>query len=146
MSHRPRRQKKRFPTCAHRGFGQYCHRCADLALRKQSIDTAARLQRDEWIETYDHDPIDLQHLPKPIVLKARKILEQLAQGTDYYKLQGKRLLGIDRNLIRIPVTRSYRLLVQDLGDKTPHFLKVLSHEAYNAIANNRFHQKLRMKG
>jgi hypothetical protein len=146
MSRRPRRQKKRFPTCAHRGFGQYCHHCADLALRKQSIATATKLQRDEWTETYDHDPIDLQGLPKPIVLKARKILEQLTQGTEYYKLQGKRLLGIDRDLIRIPVTRRYRLLIQDLGEKTPHFLKVLSHEAYNAIANNRIYQNLRIKG
>jgi hypothetical protein len=134
MSHRPRLHKKYFPICGHKGFGKYCHRCSDLAHRKQAIALESQLLRNQWLETYDHDPIDLKHLPKPIVLRARELLAQLAQGTEYYKLQGKRLLGIDRDLIRIPVTRRYRLLIQDVGNNTFQSLKVLSHEAYNAIA------------
>jgi hypothetical protein len=136
MSHRPRLHKKHFPTCGHKGFGKYCHRCSDRAQSKQAIARESQLLHSQWLETYDHDPIDLTHLPKPIVLRARQLLEQLAQGTEYYKLQGKRLLGIDRNLIRIPVTRRYRLLIQDIGNNTFQSLKVLSHEAYNAIARH----------
>ncbi|MEB3293086.1 MAG: hypothetical protein VKJ24_07990 [Synechococcales bacterium] len=136
MSRRPHLQKKRFANCGHRGFGQYCHRCADLNLRKQAIVQQETILRSQWLETYDHDPINLRHLPKPIVLRAREILAKLAQGTEYYKLQGKRLLGIDRDLIRIPVTRRYRLLLQDHGDNTFQSIKVLSHEAYNAIARH----------
>ena len=135
MSHRPRLHKKYFPSCGHRGFGTYCHRCSDIAHRKQTIAQESHILRSQWLETYDHDPIDLTHLPKPIVLRARKILEKLAQGKEYYKLQGKRLLGIDRDLIRIPVTRRYRLLIQDIGNNSFQSLKVLSHEAYNTIAH-----------
>ena len=134
MSSRPRLQKKRFSSCGHRGFGQYCHHCADRNLQKQAIVQEESILRSQWLETYDHDPIDLRHLPKPIVLRAREILAKLAQGTEYYKLQGKRLLGIDRDLIRIPVTRRYRLLLQDCGNSTFKSVKLLSHEAYNAIS------------
>jgi DNA mismatch repair ATPase MutS len=134
MSHRSRRYRKLFPSCGHKGFGKYCHRCSDLSHRKQAIALESKLQHSQWIESYSHDSIDLTHLPKPIVLRARQLLEHLAQGTEYYKLQGKRLLGTDRNLIRIPVTRRYRLLVQDVGNNTFQSRKVLSHEAYNAIA------------
>lgn len=130
---RPRLQKKHFPTCGHKGFGKYCHRCADLNRRKQSIVQEEQILRGTWLETYDHDPIDLTHLPKPIVLKSRAILEKLAQGTEYYKLQGKRLLGLDRDLISIRVSRSYRMLLQDCGNNIFQSLKVLSHESYNSI-------------
>ena len=95
----------------------------------------SKILRDRWLETYDHDPIDLHKLPKPIVLRAREILEQLAQGVEYYKFKGKWLLGIGRDLIRIPIGRRYRLLIQDIGDNSFQSLKVLSHEAYNAIAH-----------
>ena len=135
MSNRSRLHKKHFSRCGHRGFGQYCHRCADIADRKHSIAMESKILRDQWVETYDHDPIDLHELPKPIVLRARKILEQLAQGVEYYKFKGKRLLGVDRDLIRIPVGRRYRLLIQDIGNNTFQSLKVLSHEAYNSIAH-----------
>jgi hypothetical protein len=145
MSCRPRLQKKYFSACGHRGFGKYCHRCAEAAHQSQLTVTESKLLRDRWTESYLHDPVDLTGLPKPIVLKARETLGKLAQGTDYYALQGKRLIGIDRDLIRIPITRRYRLLIQDLGNNQFHLLKVLSHEAYNAIANNRLHQRLRMK-
>ena len=135
MSHRSRLHKKHFSRCGHRGFGQYCHHCADLSDRKHSIAMESKILRDQWVETYDHDPIDLHKLPKPIVIRARQILEQLAQGDEYYKFKGKRLLGIDRDLIRIPVGRRYRLLIQDIGNNTFQSLKVLSHEAYNSIAH-----------
>jgi hypothetical protein len=135
MSHRPRLHKKYFSSCGHRGFGQYCHRCTDIAYRKQTIVAESKILHDQWLQTYEQDSVDLRKLPKHIVIKARQILEQLAQGTEYYKLKGKRLLGIDRDLIRIPVTRRYRLLIKDIGDNMFEALKVLSHEAYNAIAH-----------
>ena len=133
MSSRPRLQKKRFSSCGHRGFGQYCHYCADRSMGKQAIVKEAKIDREVWLETYQNDSIDLRHLPKSIVLKARAILAKLAEGIEYYKLHGKRLLGIDRNLIRIPVTRRYRLLLKDCGNNSFQPFTVLSHEAYNAI-------------
>ena len=136
MSQRLRLHKKYFSSCGHRGFGQYCHRCSDIAHRKQTIAQESHILRNQWLETYDHDPIDLRHLPKPIVLKAREILAKLAQGTEYYKLQGKRLIWTDRNLISIRVSRSYRMLIKDCGNNIFQNLKVLSHEAYNTIARH----------
>ena len=136
MSHRSRLHKKYFSSCGHRGFGKHCHRCADIADRKQTIAAESKLLRDQWLQTYEQDSVNLRKLPKPIVVKARQILEQLAQGTEYYKLKGKRLLGVNPDLIRIPVTREYRLLIKDIGNNTFQALKVLSHEAYNAIARH----------
>lgn len=135
MSHRSRLYRKHFSSCGHRGFGQYCHRCADIKFRKQTIAAEPRFLRAQWLSTYEQDAVDLRNLPRSIVIKARQILEQLAQGTEYYKFQGKRLLGIDRDLIRIPVTRRYRLLIKAIGNNTFKALKVLSHEAYNTIAH-----------
>lgn len=101
-------------------------------LHKKPVEKQKHL-RDEWYETYSYDPIDLRHLPKPIVLKVRAILKKLAQGTEYYKLQGKRLIGIDRDLISLRVSRGYRMLLQDCGNNTFQPVRVLTHEAYNSI-------------
>jgi hypothetical protein len=64
-----------------------------------------------------------------VVLKARQILDGLANHQDYRDFHGKRLRH-DRFVISIPVTRNYRLLCRDQGS----FLipeSVVSHEDYN---------------
>ena len=134
MSRRSRKHKKRF-ACGHRGFGQYCHCCADRRRLREAKQQQRSCQRQQWKATFAHDPIDLRRLPKAIVLKARQILAALSQGEGFWKFAGKRL-SFDRSLIRIPVTYRYRLLCRLRGnDMTP--LQVLSHEAYNRVARNR---------
>lgn len=133
---RSRKQKKVF-ACGHRGFGQWCHACAT----RQPPPPAAQARHDrhrqrqqQWQATFQADPIDLTHLPKHIVLKARHNIRFLAAGGSYRQLGGKRLRG-NRSLLSVPVTRNYRLLCRITSHQiTPH--QVLSHEAYNAIARN----------
>ena len=97
--------------------------------------TNPNIQQLTWQATFQADPIPLKHLPKPIVLRTRKILKALAQGTPPSTLKGKRF-KFDRTLLRIPISYRYRLICrwQD-GSITP--LIVLSHEDYNAIAHNK---------
>jgi hypothetical protein len=101
--------------------------------------TAPQTAKQQWQASFAQDPIDLTHLPKPIVLKTRKILAALEQGMAPSQLQGKRL-SFDRTLLRIPVTYRYRLLCRWYSNQVIP-LQVLSHEAYNAIARNKKHVK-----
>lgn len=102
--------------------------------------TAPSTAKRQWQELFADDPIDLTHLPKPIVIKTRQILTALDQGVPPSQLQGKRL-SFNRTLLRIPVTYRYRLLCRWYANQIIP-LQVLSHEAYNAIARN----KKRVKG
>lgn len=138
MSHRSRKHKKKFP-CTHRGYGNYCHRCASKALKKKNQQTARQQQRQQWQSLFEKDPIDLSQLPKQIVKKTRHVLQALNTGIEYWQVSGKRL-NAARNVIRIPITRRYRLICRDDGDElTP--LEVLSHEDYNPISR-RFKRQL----
>lgn len=130
MSRRCRRHRKRF-ACGHQGFGQYCHRCAEQKKRKEVRQKLRQTQRQQWQATFAHDEIDLRHLPQQIVKKARKVIADLNQGTQYWQLSGKRLDAM-RNAIRIPVTRRYRLLCRDEGDQIKP-IQIVSHETYNTF-------------
>lgn len=161
MGHRSRRWRKRF-ACGHRGFGRYCHRCAERRRPRpkqgkqhdlQVLDRPSRdrptedqheeaywqerwQERQDWLDLFHADAVDLRHLPKPIVRKARRILAELEQGKAVGQLLGKRM-PFDRNLVRIPVGYRYRLLCRwEESGLRP--LKVMSHEAYNRVARNRF--------
>ncbi|MBD2654286.1 MULTISPECIES: DUF7682 family zinc-binding protein [Synechocystis] len=118
------RRKKTFP-CGHKGYGQECHRCV-----QKHIDQEERKQsRAAWKATFEEDPIDLTHLPRNVVIKARQILAGLAEQNDYREFYGKRLRH-DRLVISIPVTRHYRLICQDDGDRLEP-KEIVSHEDYN---------------
>ncbi|MGP1383437.1 MAG: DUF7682 family zinc-binding protein [Thainema sp.] len=133
MSRRSRKHKKRF-RCGHRGFGRYCHCCADRARHKQQALQKRQAKRQNWAATFSADVIDLSELPKAIVKKARQVLSALNQGTSYWQLSGKRL-KMSHDVIRIPVTDRYRLLCHDDGDQvTP--MKVISHEEYNPLTKS----------
>ena len=130
MSRRRRLYKKQF-ACGHRGFGQYCHRCAKQRAKKQTQFLARQSKRQQWQASFLNDLIDLRHLPKSVVKKSRTVLEALSRGESYWQLSGKRLHH-GRNIIRIPVTRRYRLLCRDDGAAiTP--MEVVSHETYNPL-------------
>ena len=151
MVRRRRKWRKRF-TCGHIGYGRWCHRCFSrrpLSSTQRSKPAnlisiqaakARRLRRKQvakcrWQASFQSDPIPLKHLPKPIVIKTRKILKALAQGTPPSVLKGKRF-KFDRTLLRIPISYRYRLICrwQD-GAIVPRM--VLSHEDYNAVARNK---------
>lgn len=133
MSRRSRKHKKRF-VCGHRGFGRYCHRCADaerLRRQKRAIRIEAKQQRR--LEE-NCNGLSLRGLPKAIAAKTREVLAAIDQGTQYWQLAGKRLTDW-RQMIRIPVTRRYRLLCRDDGDGVKP-VKLLSHEDYNKLVGN----------
>ncbi|ACK67981.1 conserved hypothetical protein [Rippkaea orientalis PCC 8801] len=118
------RRKKSFP-CGHKGYGQICHRCAQVQVAWEQ----KKQEKNAWEAKFAKDPIDLRTLPKNVIIKARKILQELANQTDYRQFHGKRLRH-DRFVISIPVTRHYRLICRDHGN----FLApeaVISHEDYN---------------
>ncbi|BCX11173.1 MAG: hypothetical protein KatS3mg067_0111 [Thermosynechococcus sp.] len=125
------RRRKQFP-CGHYGYGQVCHRCAQLAQAK-ALEAAqreqARLARQAWQASFASDVVDLRRLPKGIVLKARQVIAQLLAGADYRQFKGKRL-NHDRRVISIPLSYDYRLICYDTGDRIEP-RSVLSHEAYN---------------
>lgn len=133
MSHRSRKHKRRF-ACGHRGYGRYCHRCADRVAKKQKRFSQRRQRQEQWQALFADDAIELSHLPNTIVKKARTVLSALQQGSNYWQLSGKRL-EMMRNVIRIPVTRRYRLLCQDDGDQIVP-VKVISHEDYNPLTRS----------
>ncbi len=118
------RRKKTF-LCGHKGYGQACHRCAQLDKAREE----KRQQKQEWESTFAQDPIDLKELPAHVVVKARMIIAGLESHKHYREFGGKRLRH-NRRIISIPVTRNYRMICHDHGN----FLipqAVLSHEDYN---------------
>jgi hypothetical protein len=138
--HVPMAKAKRqhlFP-CGHRGRGKVCHRCEQEALAAAQAQQQAaqrQAQKQTWQSQFDHDPIDLRGLPRHVVEKARSILGDLQQGQHFTALKGKRMI-FDRTVIRIPVGHRYRLLCREQdGQLLPW--RVLSHEEYNAYANNK---------
>ncbi len=124
------RQKKTFP-CGHKGYGQICHHCD----QQQQLVEHKKQEKTHWQSTFATDPIDLRHLPKNVVVKARQILQGLANHQDYREFHGKRLRH-NRSVISIPVTRHYRLLCRDQGLQViPE--EVISHEDYNVCKPGR---------
>ncbi|WP_019507537.1 hypothetical protein [Pleurocapsa sp. PCC 7319] len=120
------RQKKKF-SCGHKGFGQICYRCAQA----DAIWQQEKKQKQDWEASFNQDSIDLRNLPKNVVLKSRRIIQQLAEHQDYRQFHGKRLRH-NRLVISIPISRNYRLLCRDRGQYlSPE--AVISHEDYNAV-------------
>jgi hypothetical protein len=125
------RRKKVF-SCGHKGFGQKCHRCEQVAVAqeiRQTFVAEKQQQKREWLATFEQDSIDLRDLPPKVVVKAREIVVGLQERKDYREFGGKRLRH-DRRVISIPVTRDYRLLCLDRGDGVEP-KEVMSHEDYN---------------
>lgn len=134
MSRRSRKHRKRF-ACGHRGYGQFCHRCAEVEAKQ----AAKRMRRWEAKQTRQanklQDPVDLSRLPAFAVRKARQIMAALNQGVGYWMFGGKRLQA-NREVIRIPVSHRYRLLCRS-SEAGLEPLKVLSHEAYNPLVRRK---------
>jgi hypothetical protein len=131
---RSRRQKQRF-DCGHRGFGRVCHCCAAVGRSRLQLRQLSRQARSGWLGSFEADRIDLRGLPRPIVVKARRIIQALADGVDYRQFRGKRL-QFARSVLRIPVTDRYRLICDWVDDRwVPRV--VLSHEAYNPLVRSK---------
>ena len=124
------RRKKSFP-CGHKGFGKVCHRCVQA---KAVLNQKLELKRD-WEASFKQDLVDLRNLPKNVVIKSRRIIQQLSKEPNYRIFHGKRLRH-NRFVISIPINRNYRLLCRDRG----RFLSpeaVISHEDYNVVKPGR---------
>jgi hypothetical protein len=131
---RRRRWRKRF-DCGHRGFGRYCHRCADERLVQERERLLQQSVKQAWLLSFEQDTIDLRDLPAAIVVKARGIMQGLARGEDYRRWRGKRL-RFARSVLRIPVGDRYRLICDWIEDSwVPRV--VLSHEAYNPMVRSK---------
>jgi hypothetical protein len=131
------KHKQTFP-CGHKGHGKACVRCRQEAQEAARIAQEAaerQQQRDVWVASFAQDAVDLRGLPEHVVLKSRSILADLQKGKHFQKLSGKRM-HFDKTLVRIPVGLRYRMLCrEEQGRITP--LMVVSHEDYNAYANNK---------
>jgi hypothetical protein len=155
MVRRNHKRRQRF-SYGHMGTGQICDCCTAVVHvdhsqppkskpstsktdTKRVWQVAKEDPKQQWQQSFAADPIDLTHLPKPIVIKTREILAALEQGVSPAQLQGKRL-SFDRTLLRLPVTYRYRLLCRWYCDRILP-LQVLSHEAYNAVARNKKQMK-----
>jgi hypothetical protein len=94
-----------------------------------------RQQRVRVQQVEANDAIDLRHLPRAVMEKARRVLGMLEEGANWMGLGGK-LFHFDRSLMRIPVGYRYRLLCRrEQSGITP--LAVMTHEAYNPVARNK---------
>jgi hypothetical protein len=140
MSKRSRKWRKRF-ACGHRGFGRYCHRCAEVdRVRRQKTAVQRKQQRLALSVTPKEpqervmDGVNLAKLPKRVMQKAKQILGWLRQGIHPGAIGGKQF-GFDRDVLRIPVGYRYRLLCRR-GQDGFKPLKIMSHEAYNSVMRN----------
>lgn len=134
-------RKKTFP-CGHTGKGRFCHRCAaekrlaEKQAKKNGRKLSDKSEKEAWRETFEDDPIPLEHLPnKGLVRRARNILEEIDKGAPWHQFNGKRLQH-DRNVVSIPLGRRYRILFRT-DDGGPRPVEVLSHEAYNGTKPGR---------
>jgi hypothetical protein len=132
---RSRKHRKRF-ACGHRGFGRYCHCCADAAAKRQQQAELRRERKEERRREWTIEGVNLAKLPKVVMQKAQQILAGLRQGKHPGALGGKQF-NFDRDLLRIPVGYRYRLLCRRVEGGF-QLLEVLSHEAYNPVMRNSF--------
>ena len=130
---RSRKHRQRF-DCGHRGFGRYCHRCADAEMGRRRKAEGRRESQERRAQGRVMDGVNLAKLPKKVVQKAKEILGWLRQGVHPGAI-GARQFKFDRDWLRIPVGYRYRLLCWR-GKEGIKPLKVMSHEAYNPVMRN----------
>lgn len=120
--------KKTFP-CGHKGNGQYCHACQQLATEQQK-KAQDKIEKQQWKQSFAEDPIDLRTLPhKKLVLKARIILNAIRSGEQFQNFNGKRM-NYNRKIVSIPIDNDYRILFKEDESGLVPF-EVMSHEDYN---------------
>jgi uncharacterized protein YbaA (DUF1428 family) len=125
---RSRRQRKRF-GCGHRGFGRYCHCCADRVAVRQVKSVARAVAKQARREERMVLGWDLLKFSEAVRDKVRDLVTQLRDGVHPGALGGKRLM-FNRGVVRIPVGYRYRLLCRwDKNGIEP--MELLSHEDYN---------------
>jgi hypothetical protein len=127
--------KKSF-ECGHSGKGQFCHTCAASAKANAHVRQEREQKRDAKRLAAASDAADLSivdHLAA-VQREARELLAKVGSGVHPYALKGKPLKSTSGLVLSVPVGRSYRLLF-DAPTLTP--LRLVSHEAYNTIADAR---------
>jgi hypothetical protein len=113
--------------CGHKGFGRFCHRCAQIKQQQQ--------KRQDWTTSFERDAIDLRRLPRPVVVATRHIIRAVCdEGVDYREYRGKQL-KYPAGVVSIPVTYRYRLLVSRTTSGRFEPIRCLSHEDYNQVVS-----------
>ena len=134
---RSRKWRKRF-GCGHRGYGQFCHCCADRDTQQKKVAQGRKMAQVDremaWVVERVVDGVDLRDLPRQVAQKAKQVLEEFRQGWHPGAMGGKQF-GFDRDMIRVPVGYRYRLLCERVAGVIKP-IKVLSHEAYNSLMRN----------
>ena len=126
---RSRKWRKRF-GCGHRGYGRFCHCCADRDARVREKSQERRESKQVRQESRQVGGWDLSRFPKAIFGKVREVLMSLGNGVNPGELGGKRF-GFAREMMRIPIGYRHRLLCRwDQDGVEP--LELLTHEDYNA--------------
>jgi hypothetical protein len=127
--------KKTF-ECGHSDKGQFCHTCAAIAKANANAREERERKREAKRQAAANDVLDLSivdHLAT-VQREARELLVKVSNGVHPYALKGKALQSTRGQVLSVPVGRSYRLLF-DAPTLTP--LRLVSHEAYNTIADSR---------
>ncbi|MFP3637566.1 hypothetical protein [Paraburkholderia sp. SIMBA_054] len=119
--------------CGHKGQGQYCHRCANEQATRANADRQRREVRAATSRVTAIDLSPVAHL-NSVSLRATGLLERLAAGEHPLAMKGKILSCTNGKVFSIPVGTEYRLLVES---KSLRPLRIVSHQAYNTLANNR---------
>jgi hypothetical protein len=127
--------KKTF-ECGHIGKGRFCHTCAASTKMRANERSEREQKRNAKQLAAAADVVDLSivdHLAG-VQREARDLLAKVSSGVHPYSLRGKSLKSTSGSILSVPVGRSYRLLF-DAPTLTP--LRLVSHEAYNSIADAR---------
>lgn len=127
--------KKTF-DCGHIGKGKFCHTCVAISRARADVRSEREQKRDAKRLAAVRDVVDLSlvdHL-EVVQREARDLLAKVGSGVHPFALKGKSLKSTAGSILSVPVGRSYRLLF-DAPTLAP--LRLVSHEAYNAIADAR---------
>ncbi len=121
-------------VCGHKGFGAFCHRCAEAERARQAGLQARKAAREAERAQAAADPVDLAHIHREDLRRVRAVLARMGAGARLHELGGKRLQQ-RREVISIPVGRGIRILCREEGNMLCP-IEVLTHEDYNtAIAH-----------
>ena len=100
----------------------------NIVIHEEKRNIKLRIQRD-----LSHDLIDVKSLPPSTAKKAKKILDKLDEGKQYWQLGGKLLTG-QKSVATIPIGLGYRLMCRKEMDIFIPFA-IISHEKYNGRVN-----------
>lgn len=132
--------KKRF-DCGHRGFGAYCHTCAQRAAAEScslaEAEESSAKGSTEFVSSDGRYSLSLAVFPNSsMVRKAHCILTAIIDRREPYTRYGGKRLHAVRGVISVPIGYHFRLLLREMADGSKVPMEILSHERYNHYLGN----------